>query len=175
MYIAYSKGLILTKEKTTSKGNEQQEEKINEEEAKTPTDMDKVNKELNSYLSKYLKYRFEDNYLNKNMLDDVSNKFALINFILEENEMQKETNYAASGIGRQDFSYIDIDTYKNMYKKIYGSLNDFETEVKNVSPPVFDMANNIDSTMSSDLVAWNSTYGATTQKVTLETKNIVYD
>lgn len=137
--------------------------------------MAKVNKELNSYLSKYLKYRSNDDYFNKNMLIDASNKFALINFILEERGMQKETNYAASGVGRQDFSYISIDTYKAKYKEIYGSLDDFEEEMKNASPSVINMANNIDSTMSPDLVAWNSTYGVTPRKVTLEAKNIAYD
>ncbi len=100
--------------------------------------MEKVNKELNSYLSKYLKYRSNDDYFNKNMLIDASNKFALINFILEERGMQKETNYAASGVGRQDFSYISIDTYKAKYKEIYGSLDDFEEEMKNASPSVIN-------------------------------------
>ena len=33
VYIAYSKGLILTKEKTTNKGNEQQEEKVKKTES----------------------------------------------------------------------------------------------------------------------------------------------
>lgn len=64
VYIAYSKGIILNKEKPEDKNNKQQEEKVNKEETeekvKVPTDMEKVNKELNSYLSKYLKYRSND-------------------------------------------------------------------------------------------------------------------
>lgn len=41
IYIAYSKGLILTKEKTTGKGNEQQEEKVKSTESVTKIYSDK--------------------------------------------------------------------------------------------------------------------------------------
>ncbi len=179
VYIAYSKGLILTKEKITGKGNEQQEEKVKKEEAeektKIPTDMEKVNKELNNYLSKYLTYRKDESYFNKNMLSDPSNKLNLINFVLEENGMWNKTNYASSGSGRQDFSYISIDTYKTKYKEIYGNLDDFETEMKNANPAVINVASNIDSTMSSNLVAWNSTFGTSAYKAKIEASKITYD
>ena len=63
--------------------------------------------------------------------------------------MQKETNYAASGVGRQDFSCISIDTYKAMYKEIYGSLDDFEEEMKNAS---IDILNILASTLISSII-----------------------
>lgn len=172
-YIAYSK-IVSTENKNTTLDQKQeenlkQEENTKEESVYVPTNMEKVSQELNNYLNTYLTYN--SNNLNKNMLLDATDKLELINIRFERTRTATYTNYSD---GRQDFAYVSLDAYKAKYKEFYGNLDNFEAEMKNalaVSP-----ANELDSTMSKDLVAWNNARGGTAYTVTgIQANNVVYN
>ena len=98
-----------------------------------------------------------------------------------DNRLEIIDDYFMSNGGGVSFNdnqsmYINIDTYKNKYKEIYGSLDNFDSDTKSASPTKYSLANSIDSSLAANLVAWNSLRsGLVYDKVEMKASNVSYD
>ena len=126
--------------------------------------------EVEPLIEELLQYRFTtDSNLNKNLMATADNRLEIIDDYFMSN---------GGGVSFNDNQsmYINIDTYKNKYKEIYGSLDSFDSDTKTVSPARYSLANSIDSSLAANLVAWNSLRsGVMYDKVEMKASNASYD
>lgn len=155
--------------KTKTDSNGQQSITNNKDTVDVKVDLEKASNELTNYFALYLKTNTTDSNLNKNLMESADNRLEIIDDYFMSN---------GGGVSFNDNQamYISIDTYKNKYKEIYGSLDSFDSDTKTVSPARYSLANSIDSSLASNLVAWNSLRsGVMYDKVEMKASNASYD
>lgn len=155
--------------KTKTDSNGQQSITNNKDTVDVKVDLEKASNELTNYFALYLKTNTTDSNLNKNLMESADNRLEIIDDYFMSN---------GGGISFNDNQamYISIDTYKNKYKEIYGSLDSFDSDTKKASPTRYSLANSIDSSLASNLVAWNSLRsGVMYDKVEMKASNASYD
>lgn len=155
--------------KTKTDSNGQQSITNNKDTVDVKVDLEKASNELTNYFALYLKTNTTDSNLNKNLMESADNRLEIIDDYFMSN---------GGGVSFNDNQamYISIDTYKNKYKEIYGSLDSFDSDTKTVSPARYSLANSIDSSLASNLVAWNSLRsGVMYDKVEIKASNASYD
>mgnify|MGYP004457791773 FL=1 len=155
--------------KTKTDSNEQQNITNNKDTVDVKVDLEKASNKLTEYFALYLKTNTTDSNLNKNLMATADNRLEIIDDYFMSN---------GGGVSFNDNQsmYINIDTYKNKYKEIYGSLDSFDSDTKTVSPARYSLANSIDSSLAANLVAWNSLRsGVMYDKVEMKVSNASYD
>lgn len=155
--------------KTKTDSNGQQSITNNKDTVDVKVDLEKASNELTNYFALYLKTNTTDSNLNKNLMESADNRLEIIDDYFMSN---------GGGISFNDNQamYISIDTYKEKYKELYGSLNKFASDTKKASPTRYSLANSIDSSLASNLVAWNSLRsGVMYDKVEMKASNASYD
>lgn len=158
---------VFNKTKTDSNG--QQSITNNKDTVDVKVDLEKASNKLTEYFALYLKTNTTDSNLNKNLMATADNRLEIIDDYFMSN---------GGGVSFNDNQsmYINIDTYKNKYKEIYGSLDSFDSDTKTVSPARYSLANSIDSSLAANLVAWNSLRsGVMYDKVEMKASNASYD
>ena len=158
---------VFNKTKTDSNG--QQSITNNKDTVDVKVDLEKASNKLTEYFALYLKTNTTDSNLNKNLMATADNRLEIIDDYFMSN---------GGGVSFNDNQsmYINIDTYKNKYKEIYGSLDSFDSDRKTVSPARYSLANSIDSSLAANLVAWNSLRsGVMYDKVEMKVSNASYD
>ncbi|MDD6244123.1 MAG: Tar ligand binding domain-containing protein [bacterium] len=155
--------------KTKTDSNGQQSITNNKDTVDVKVDLEKASNELTNYFALYLKTNTTDSNLNKNLMESADNRLEIIDDYFMSN---------GGGVSFNDNQsmYINIDTYKNKYKEIYGSLDSFDSDTKTVSPARYSLASSIDSSLAANLVAWNSLRsGVMYDKVEMKASNASYD
>ncbi len=156
--------------KTKTDSNEQQSITNNKDNTvDVKVDLEKASNELTNYFALYLKTNTTDSNLNKNLMESADNRLEIIDDYFMSN---------GGGISFNDNQamYISIDTYKEKYKELYGSLDKFASDTKKASPARYSLANSIDSSLASNLVAWNSLRsGIIYDTVEMKASNATYD
>lgn len=155
--------------KTKTDSNGQQSITNNKDTVDVKVDLEKASNELTNYFALYLKTNTTDSNLNKNLMATADNRLEIIDDYFMSN---------GGGVSFNDNQsmYINIDTYKNKYKEIYGSLDSFDSDTKTVSPARYSLASSIDSSLAANLVAWNSLRsGVMYDKVEMKASNASYD
>lgn len=158
---------VFNKTKTDSNG--QQSITNNKDTVDVKVDLEKASNKLTEYFALYLKTNTTDSNLNKNLMVTADNRLEIIDDYFMSN---------GGGVSFNDNQsmYINIDTYKNKYKEIYGSLDSFDSDTKTVSPARYSLASSIDSSLAANLVAWNSLRsGVMYDKVEMKASNASYD
>lgn len=144
-------------------------ETTKEEEVTVPSDMSKVNQKLDEYLAYYIKYRaFGTEKANVNIVADSNNRLEIIDAIYMSTN---SGTYFSDG----QLKYVNISDYQAKYKELYGSLDSFDNDTKNASAGIYDLANKYDSSLSSDLVCWNSTWGPIGYEANFQADNVSYN
>lgn len=155
--------------KTKTDSNGQQSITNNKDTVDVKVDLEKASNELTNYFALYLKTNTTDSNLNKNLMESADNRLEIIDDYFMSN---------GGGVSFNDNQsmYINIDTYKNKYKEIYGSLDSFDSDTKTVSSARYSLASSIDSSLAANLVAWNSLRsGVMYDKVEMKASNASYD
>lgn len=168
-YIVYDKGLIFNNEnkvEENNKGNEVDNEEFVEH--SVPTDMNLVSTKLNENgLNFYLMRVYHSWRNNGNLLNDSSNKLNLLNIYLARNDL------TAVGCDYQ-CAVISLETYKDKYAEVYGSLDNFEYDTNNASAPVFGISDGYWD-VPTGYVHWNMVWGVSSYNINLEATSVTYD
>lgn len=125
--------------------------------------LENVTKKLNDNLSTFISYNYEKG---KNILATADTRLLLVDYML---------NGAASTFDdgmTQPFSYVSYSKYEEKYKDIYGSLDNFTSDLSLTKDTI---ANTEDELIPSNNISWNNTFGDVACNYNLKATGIVKD
>lgn len=161
-FIIYDKVINKTNEPNSEENN-----KVDNNDSNDITEYDyaDINKTLNNNLSNFINFRGKTDGVN--LLANAEGRLEILNAYLMQNNL---TSKYDDGI-MQPFPYVSYDVYKTKYVELFGNGYNLDTDLKNVSGPVANDCDDVDS-LSGKNICWNGTWGDTLNDIVLNSTKV---